>query len=181
MTHIKPSARTNTPLRQARLLLTLVILFAMPVHADTPSMAEEYSKMQQLTGALGRIRLSHRAALALLEQCTQNYPHLSDSAGAARTQLTQANKPLLDKARQVEQHLVQSIARTQNSFNAEKFALEIDIAVQNTVSRFEQTLANYPHKDRHYVCNRLILSVQAGEWDAQSREPQAAQTLREFE
>jgi len=162
-------------------LLALFFFITGMSIAFASTMQADYLQTQRLTTALGKVLLSHKSTQALLALCAQNFPHLSGSVDEAQQHLAQVNKPFVNKAHAIQQHLVHSIAEQQNKFDAEKFSLEVDMAVQNAVTQFRQTLANYPRQEQHYVCNRLVLSVRAGEWDIRVREPGAGQMILDFE
>lgn len=173
------SPRVGEALAGHLLVVCLIVSSFTCVYAS--SAQEEYLHTRELTSALGRVLLSDKATRALLRLCSENYPHLSDSVNQAHEHLTQVNNPVVNKARILQQRLVQSITTQENAFDAEKFSLEIDLAVQNTVEQFKQTLVDYPRQERHYICNRLVLSVRAGEWDVQVREPEASRMISNFE
>jgi hypothetical protein len=73
-----------------------------------------------------------------------------------------------------------SIQDQQSDFSATKFTLDVETLIHNSVTSFRSELANKSRKDRHYLCNRMILSISAGEWDLTQKAPDAVGIISRF-
>lgn len=164
-----------------RLLLPLVVC-ALGLLASNVSAAEAISETQarQLVPAVAKVLLQRASTTALLHYCGQHYPRLESPAEHATTHWLHANQQVLTKADSIREQLLQSIRQEQSRFSAEKFALDIDKLVEQSVQHFEQALAAYSPAQQHKVCNHLILSVNSGEWDVQHKQAKAFTILQNY-
>ena len=151
--------------------------------APTPSEAHitlSYEQARQLMPAVGRVLLQQQLTDALLQDCQSVFPHLKDSAGRAQQVWQQNNQATVEQARHIEQWVADSISETQSGMDAERFGLDIDTAIHNGVKQFRQDLADKKRKQRHYLCNRLILAVTAGDWDLKVKVPEDVAVISKF-
>jgi hypothetical protein len=138
------------------------------------------ARARQLAPAVARVLLQRASTTALLQDCGQHYPHLQHAADRARSHWLHSNRQILQRADSLRERLLAGLKQEQSRFSAELFALNIDKVVRQTVLRFEHTLAAYPARQQHQLCNRLILSVRAGDWDISRKQAKAFAILKYF-
>jgi len=131
------------------------------------------ARARQLAPAVAEVLLQRASTTALLQYCGQHYPRLHAAAGRAKTRWLQRNRQVLQRADRLREQLLRGIKREQSRFAAELFALDIDKAVQHSVQQFQHNLAGYPPPQQHRLCNHLILSVRAGDWDVARKQAKA--------
>ena len=167
--------------RICRLLLLLLIPLPVPVHAEEPlNQALSQEQAYKLMQAVGQIYLREQMTLHLLQDCASEFNHLSESAERAKSAWQQNNAQAVSMTGQVQDYVTQAIQSQHSDFEAVKFTLDIETLIHNSVSAFRSELAKKNRKDRHYVCNRMILSVSAGEWNLDQQVPEALHLLSRF-
>jgi hypothetical protein len=135
---------------------------------------------RELSPAVAKIQLQRAMTTALLHQCGQHYPRLQAAGAEAATHWLEANRPVLRKTDALRQRLLQSIQQQQSRFAAEKFALDIDRAIEQNVQRIAQNMAAYPPAQQQSLCNHLILAIKAGDWDLQHKQAEAFALVQKF-
>lgn len=163
-------------------LLVPLVLCALGLFASLVSAAEAISdaRARQLAPAVAKVLLQRASTTALLHSCGHHYPRLASPAEHATSHWLHANQQVLSKADSIREQLLQSIRQEQSRFSAEKFGLDIDKLVAQSVQHFEQALAAYSPAQQHAVCNHLILSVNSGEWDVQHKQAKAFTILQNY-
>lgn len=139
-----------------------------------------YEQAQALMHAVGQVTLREQLTLSLLTDCSGEFGHLAESASLARTNWLSSNTSIVEKSRRIRSLVEKSIQSRQSDFDAVKFSLDIEAMVHNGVKNFQSELASKNRKDRHYLCNRLILSISAGEWDLEKQYPDEVSTISNF-
>jgi hypothetical protein len=170
--------------RTTKLLLLTGLLAALLqpgiTNAVRPNPEIDYQHAQPLIQAAGQIYLHQQLTYKLLADCGTRYKHLADSAQRARQRWQKTNSPVVIKSQHIQELVAESIQKQRTDFDAVKFTLEIEALVNKSVSEFRAELAGKTHKQRHYLCNRLILSVSAGEWDLQRKVPNDVSIISKF-
>lgn len=138
------------------------------------------AQARQLAPAIADVLQQRASTSTLLKYCGQHYPHLQTAAARARTRWLHSNRQVLQLADRVREQLLRGIKHKQSRFAAELFALDIDKAVQHSVAQFHRRLAAYPHVQQHQLCNHLILSIRAGDWDVARKHAKAFAILENF-
>lgn len=161
------------------MLLCLAATTAVHATQSTPPLG--YEQAQIMMQAVGKIYLREQMTFALLVDCTGEFKHLAESANRAKGSWLETNTATVEKSRRVQDIVAHSIQMQQSDFGAVKFTLDIETLIHNSVTRFRSELADKPRKQRHYVCNRLILSITAGEWDLNRQVPNAVEIISKFE
>jgi len=164
---------------RARSVYLIVVLLSASLCTAASDMLDA-GLARKLAPAVARVSLQHKSTLALLSYCSQHYNQLKTSASHAVSTWVRNNQKILSKAEAIRLRLLDDISHKQTPLDAEQFALAIDTAVQRSVQQCRQALAAYPKKQQHYLCNRLILSVTAGEWDVQVKQHDAYSILENF-
>jgi hypothetical protein len=162
---------------QCAIVIVASMLNFTSVHADEMTSAHQDG---ELSVAVAKVRLQRAMTTALLRKCGDRFSQLKSETEQASTQWLDANRTVLDKADHLQQRLLQSLQQEQSAYTAETFALDIDLVVQQSVKHLEQRLAAYPPPQQHTVCNHLILSVKAGDWDVQHKQAEAYSILENY-
>lgn len=160
------------------LFLLNPLIFAVESRADTPNI--DYKHAKSLNQSIGKIFLAEQTTFTLLDFCADNYKYIRDATSNAREKWNRHNQPILTRARTLQSRLFRSIKNQHGEFNTEKYALQVDVLVQNGVSTLKYKLQSYNPKQRHYLCNRIVLSVSTGEWDIDRKIPEAYQMIKSF-
>ncbi len=145
--------------------------------ATNTTASVDYSTAKKLLQAVSQVQLNQQKTHSLLLYCGQQFKHLSTSANKAQKHWQQQNQTAIQQSSNVKNHITAQLQQ-HSPLAADKLMLEMDALVRQGVTQFKQYLAEQTQKQRHYLCNRLILSVQAGEWDLKTQIPQALETLR---
>ena len=159
-----------------------ILVCALAFLAGGVNAAQSISDHQarELAPAVAKVLLQRASTNALLHDCGQRYPQLKLAAGHATTHWLQANRQVLGKTDSLRARLLQSIKQNRSRFAAEKFGLDIELAVQQSVRHIEHALAAYPPQQQHALCNHLILSVNAGDWDVQHKQAEAFAIVQSY-
>lgn len=165
------------PIKNPRLVAVLLLLTAVSYVYGS---GIDYQNAVVLNKAVGRVLLGKETTHALIAYCSHNYQQLKKDANRAIDRWRERNKNIVARSRIVQSRLANSIQQRQNGFDAEKYVLDIALAVQNGVNSFKQKLASYPPAQRRYLCKRLVLSVSAGEWDIRKKYPAAYKHINDF-
>lgn len=166
-----------------RVILSQLVWLAslLLLHCHTRAAAPiSDNRVHQLAPAVAKVLLQRAATTALLHYCGQHYPHLHHASDRALAHWLHSNRQILQQADKLRKQLLRSIQQEHSRFAAELFALDIDKAVHQTVQHFEHSLATYPAPQQHMLCNRLILSVRAGDWDVSRKRAGAFAILKNF-
>ncbi|MGD8926644.1 MAG: hypothetical protein PVG20_07325 [Thioalkalispiraceae bacterium] len=148
--------------------------------AVKPTPEIDYKQAQPLIQAAGQIYLHQQLTFKLLADCGSKYKHLAESALHAKQVWRKTNHPVVKKSQHIQELVAKSIQKQRTDYDAVKFTLEIEALVNKSVSEFRANLASKGRKQRHYLCNRLILSVTAGEWDLQRKVPKDVTIISQF-
>lgn len=172
----------NPCLHSYRLSLLILSMLSSGSYAENTGTDEALSheQAQRWMQAVGQIYLREQMTFQLLADCAGEFNHLSESADRARTNWQSTNNPSVKKANRIQDFVTHTIQSQQSDFEAVKFTLNIETLVHNSVSGFRSKLAEKSRKDRHYVCNRMILSISAGEWDLDQQIPEAISIVNTF-
>ena len=159
-----------------------ILVCALAFLAGGVNAAQSISESQAraLAPAVAKVLLQRASTNTLLRDCGQRYPQLKLAAGHATTHWLQANRQVLGKADSLRERLLQSIKQQRSRFAAEKFGLDIDLAVQQSVQHVEHALAAYPPPQQRALCNHLIFAVNAGEWDVQYKQAEAFAIVQSY-
>ncbi|MGD8783370.1 MAG: hypothetical protein PVG75_02990 [Thioalkalispiraceae bacterium] len=158
-----------------------LVFRSQPVYANQPATPISHDQAQVLMHAVGQVYLREQLTYSLLADCAGEYKHLSDSASRAKLTWQATNNPTVLKSRHIQELVSQSIQAQRSDYDAVKFTLDVEALINRSVADFRTSLASKSRKQRHYLCNRLILSISAGKWDLQQRIPQAVTTISDFE
>ena len=169
----------NLPAFTTTILFSLLI--TLPGQASTEERLLNHEQAQSAMQAVGQIYLREQITFTLLADCSNEFKHLAESADLAKTSWRKTNTAIVEKSKRIQQLVAHSIQKQQSDFGAVKFTLDIEALIHNGVSHFRSELAGKSRKQRHYVCNRLILSITAGEWDLNKQVTDAATTITEFQ
>lgn len=161
-------------------IILLTFSWAGLVHSQAVTMNPNYEQAQRFMQAVAKILLREQLTHTLLDSCSASYAHLKSSAEQSRKKWHDMNRETLTRTKRVQKSVIQNIHETQSPQNAEKFSRDIDDLILNSVAGFKQELENKSRKDRHYVCNRLILSISAGDWDLSRQAPKAVKQITDF-
>ena len=161
-------------------IITL-LLFTLPAQADNEERLLNHEQAQSAMQAVGQIYLREQITFTLLTDCASEFKHLTESADHAKTSWLNTNATAIEKAKRIQEIVAHSIQIQQSDFGAVKFTLDIETLVHNGVTLFRSELTNKSRKQRHYICNRLILSISAGEWDLHNQVSEAVSTINEFQ
>jgi len=145
----------------------------------SPSVTHEQA--QSVMNAVGQIYLREQMTYTLLLDCAGEFKHLAESADRAKQNWQKSNMLIVEKSKRIQDIVAKSIQEQQTDFSAVKFTLDIETLIHNSVTSFRSELASKTRKQRHYVCNRLILSITAGEWGLNQKTPNAVATISEFQ
>jgi len=170
---------TITPSICFTLLLTLPL--TPLAEANNEGRALDHEQAQTVMHAVGQVYLREQMTFTLLADCASEFKHLADSADNAKTTWLKTNTATVEKSRRIQDLVAHSIQTQQSDFGAVKFTLDIETLIHNSVTRFRSELAGKSGKQRHYVCNRLILSITAGEWDLNKQVADSVSTITEFQ
>ncbi len=140
----------------------------------------EYQNAVVINKALGRVLLGKETTHALIAYCSHNYQQLQKDAHKAINRWQEHNQDIVAKARSIQSQLAKNIKQRQNGFDAERYVLDIELAVQNGVTSFKKKLDSYPPAQHHYLCKRLVFSVSAGEWDIGKKYPDDYKYINDF-
>jgi len=165
----------------ATILLSSIVqanTYADTLAADN---ALSYEQAQSQMHAVGQVYLGEQMTLNLLADCAGEFKHLAESADRSKTIWLKNNIATVEKSKRIQDFVSQSIQAKQSDFGAVKFTLDIETLIHNSVTGFRSELASKPRKDRHYLCNRLILSISAGDWDLIKQVPAAVDMISKFE
>lgn len=144
------------------------------------SPAVDHEQAQSAMNAVGQIYLREQLTYSLLLDCSGEFRHLAESADLARQAWQIPNTPIVEKSKRIQDTVANSIQQQQTEFGAVKFTLDIETLIHNSVTSFRSELSSKTRKQRHYVCNRLILSITAGEWDLSQKVPDAVAVISDF-
>ncbi len=161
------------------ILLCLATTTALRATQSMPPLG--YEQAQITMHAVGKVYLREQMTFALLTDCAGEFKHLAESADHAKEAWLKSNTTTVEKSRRIQDIVAHSIQAQQSDFGAVKFTLDIETLIHNSVTHFRSELADKPRKQRHYVCNRLILSITTGEWDLSQQVPNAVEIISEFE
>lgn len=166
-------------------VFTITLLIYLPFTPLTRANSEERSlnheQAQTAMHAVGQVYLREQMTFTLLADCASEFKHLAESADHAKTTWLRTNTATIEKSRRIQDIVARSIQEQKSDFGAVKFTLDIETLIHNSVTSFRSELAGKPRKQRHYVCNRLILSITAGEWDLHKQVADAVTTITEFQ
>lgn len=151
--------------------------FANCVTAGGP-IAETQARL--LVPAVAKVTLQRASTTALLQECGKRFATLKSASQRARTQWLRRNHVILQKADQLHDRLWQSLKQQQSGITAETFDLNLNRLIQQSVQHERDRLAHYPPAQQHAICNHLILSVRAGDWDVSHKQAKAYATLENF-
>lgn len=138
------------------------------------------AQARTLAPAVAKVLLQRASTTALLHDCGQHNPALASAAARAKAHWLSTNQSILRKADTLRDRLWQSLKQEQSRFAAEKYALDVDKLIQQSVRHVEQTLAAYPPQQQRVLCNHLILAVHAGDWDVPHKQPNAVAILQNY-
>jgi len=144
------------------------------------SPAVDHEQAQSVMNAVGQIYLREQMTYTLLLDCADEFKHLGESAEHAKQTWQTPNNPIVDKSKRIQDIVAKSIQEQHTDFGAVKFTLDIETLIHNSVTSFRSELSSKTRKQRHYVCNRLILSITAGEWDLSQKVPDAVAVISDF-
>lgn len=172
-----------TPIHQS-LIRCVLFLFSLQLaptlNATQTDDVLSHEQARTLMHAVGQVYLREQMTFNLLADCAGEYKHLTESAERAKKSWLHKNSATVKKSTQIQDYVSQSIQAQQSNFGAVKFTLDIETLIHNSVTSFRSELANKSRKDRHYLCNRLILSISAGEWDLTRQVPDAISIISKF-
>ena len=139
-----------------------------------------YETAQVIMHASAQILMKHQAATRLLEHCAMTFKHLDKSAQHAAQDWKTKHGPIVTRAKKIKYYIYQNIAQHDHPFEAEKLDLKIDAQIIAHIENLKTNLASNKRKQQHYLCNRLILSISAGEWDIDRVIPEHRQRILTF-
>ena len=171
----------NNLLVSTRTQLLLCLLLTSLVNTTQAESSISHEQAQSLMRAVGQIYLREQMTFHLLADCSREFKHLGESAGRAKEAWLKPNTPTIKKSKRIQERVAESIQAQQSDFGAVKFTLDIETLIHNGVTSFRSELANNNRKQRHYLCNRLILSISAGEWDLSQQLHDEVTIISDFE
>ena len=148
--------------------------------ASSPSPSIDYEQAQSLMHAVGQIYLHEQLTFNLLADCSVEYKHLAESANRAKEGWQKANRPTIEKSQRIQSLVAESIQAQRSDYDAFKFTVDIESLINTSVAEFRSEMASHSRKHRHYLCNRLILSIMAGEWDLKQKVPDGVAIISKF-
>lgn len=160
-------------------LFTLLALNS-PLFASTATSVMDYQTARAVMQAIGKIQFQAHQLDNLLSYCGKEFSHLAESAGRAGRRWHKTNNPVIQHAVDTESLVLDSVKQSNSLFAAEKLALELDHLVSSKAKAFRQDFQNRTRKQQHYLCNRFILSVTAGERDLSNEIPEATHLIMEY-
>jgi len=158
------------------LLLSLWMTYSTGLSADSM----EYNQARLLNQITAKVILAQQTTLRLLDYCAAQYAHLADPASQAKQEWHSRNRLIINKTQAIRDLLFNMIKTQQNPFNAEKYALDMDKLVNVGITQFKNKLAGYPTRQRHYICNRFILSSAKGDRDIAVLQPEVFKQINDF-
>jgi len=174
--------------------LTTLVLLSLPYNAsfaagpnpaasdaqtqNTPSLS--YQTTQAIMASTAQV-LKQQAQVKLLDYCSTTFKHLSRSAHNAADDWNNKHRVLITKAKDIKQYIYTNLAQYGSPFVAERLDLKIDAQIHQHNQNVENILVRNSRKRQHYLCNRLILSIAAGEWDLSKQIPEHRQRVLRFE
>lgn len=154
-----------------------LVSFANSVTAGEP-IAEAQARI--LVPAVAEVTLQRASTTALLQDCGKRFASLKSASQRARTQWLRRNHAILQKADKLHDRLWRSLKQQQSGITAETFDLNLNRLIQQSVQGERHRLAHYPPTQQHTICNHLILSVRAGDWDVSHKQAKAYAILENF-
>lgn len=133
-----------------------------------------------LVPAIAKVRLQHTTTTSLLQYCGEHFATLKSASERARMQWMQRNHAVLQKADELHDQLWRSLKQQQSGITAETFDLNLNRLIQQSVEHERDKLARYSPVQQHTICNHLILSVRAGDWDISHKQAKAYAILENF-
>lgn len=170
--------KTAPPVTGLICFLHLCGLLLLPLQGQSSEL--EYSVARALNQAVAKILLEQQTTVQLLGDCATFYPHLASSADHTLLDWRKRNLEIIGKTNAVKSMLNKSIKEKSNPFEAEKYALTTERIIQDSVAEFKNKLKAYPTKQRHYLCNRLILSTASGERDIATKQVNACKLISDL-
>lgn len=161
-------------------LLTLIVgSFSLTVTA-TETTALPFNTANSLMLAVGKEKLATAQLENTLNHCSTKFPHLQQSANNARRNWQKRNQTVLQQTALVNKAVIESVKQHASPFIAEEMALKMDNVIKQTTKQQISEFRAKSRKQQHYLCNRLILSVTAGEQDLQQQNPDETARLMTF-
>ena len=162
-------------------VLTCLLLFIPgPLPAATASHSFTFDTANELMAAVGKLQLTTARLRQSLAYCPATFPHLQESARNAGLEWQKRNEAILSQAILITNAVISSVKHNASAFVAEKMALEMESVVAQSVQQSSNEFTAKSRKEQHYLCNRLILSIAAGERDLQQLHPAATQRVMGF-